>query len=224
MCDQSRLMTRTECPPDDVPCMHVTCRYHLWTAARWQTPHRGTISIEAAWGDLNHTCALRIADAGPHTAEQVAAIMGLSTIRVRKIETRALNDIRLLNPDLAETFERFMGYAPIGPSRTTCDAQPSGLPALDRPKANTRDGKYRDKKAGDLLATCAVCGRVVPQYNRAGQPSTTCASKACQIAWARSLRRSQPKGAPLQRYSSEGKRDTGTANLTTTRFSGGKNR
>ncbi|HKY38414.1 MAG TPA: sigma factor-like helix-turn-helix DNA-binding protein [Polyangiaceae bacterium] len=64
-------------------CQERPCRYHL--AHRGHSEHQLTPSRD---------CALDVANEGPHTREQVAAVLGLSDERLRQIEKRALGRLK----------------------------------------------------------------------------------------------------------------------------------
>ena len=60
-------------------CQERQCRYHL--------AHRGYSEHQLA---PSRDCALDVANEGPHTREEVAAVLGMSDERLRQIEKRAL--------------------------------------------------------------------------------------------------------------------------------------
>jgi len=60
-------------------CQQRKCRYHL--------ANRGPSEHQLA---PTRDCALDVANEGPHTREQVAAVLGISIERLRQIEKRAL--------------------------------------------------------------------------------------------------------------------------------------
>lgn len=62
--------TRGECIDGPRPCPWFSCRHHL--------------AAEAS------TCSLDVADEGPHTFEEIGAILGLTRERIRQIEVQAL--------------------------------------------------------------------------------------------------------------------------------------
>lgn len=92
-----RPRTRGECPPAAEPCRFVTCRHHLWTERVLDRLGRVLDFREtAAWGDTEHTCALREAERGGLTLDRIARIYGLSRERIRQIEGEALRRCRRL--------------------------------------------------------------------------------------------------------------------------------
>lgn len=82
--------TRGECRDAVRPCPFVSCRHHLYLDVN---PHTGTIKINfpdlEPW-ELEHTCALDVADRGGITLEEVGEILNLTRERVRQIEVTSL--------------------------------------------------------------------------------------------------------------------------------------
>jgi hypothetical protein len=54
--------------------------------------------LQRLW-ELEHTCALDVADKGGITLEEVGAIMNLTRERVRQVETRGIHSMRVLTDD-----------------------------------------------------------------------------------------------------------------------------
>jgi hypothetical protein len=52
------------------------------------------------------SCALDIADSGPHTLDQVAQVLGLTRERIRQIEAKTMKKIRLIVEAMEEAMER----------------------------------------------------------------------------------------------------------------------
>lgn len=74
------------------PCPYMRCAHHLALDA-----HPRTGSIKANWPDrdeLPATCALRVAEDGGRTLEDVAGVLNLTRERVRQLEQRALARLR----------------------------------------------------------------------------------------------------------------------------------
>ena len=89
--DHWRPRTRGDCVSGPRPCPYVGCKYHLAT----DVTRYGSARIdERELEDMPATCALDVADKGAHTAEEVAALLGVSTARVRQIETKLLKRLR----------------------------------------------------------------------------------------------------------------------------------
>lgn len=60
-------------------CVNSKCRYHLANRGYWEHDLRPT-----------RDCSLDVANEGPHTLDEVAAVLGVSGERVRQIEEEAL--------------------------------------------------------------------------------------------------------------------------------------
>ena len=71
--------TRGECLYGLRPCAYLRCRYHLW------------VDVSKRRGLPQHSCALDVADEGPHTLEQLGDLLGLTRERMRQIESLALH-------------------------------------------------------------------------------------------------------------------------------------
>ncbi len=96
---------RDDCRGGPRPCPLVTCPYNNYLDVdRWgnlKLSHPGRSPEEVPPGE---SCALDVADQGPHTLEEVADILGLTRERVRQIEGIALRKIHFAlakeDPDL----------------------------------------------------------------------------------------------------------------------------
>lgn len=86
--DRLRPRTRGACAGGQRPCPWVLCRYHLYGEA-----YKGDFSPRfpdlEVW-ELDHTCALDVADLGWCTLEEIGRYMGLTRERVRQIQADAL--------------------------------------------------------------------------------------------------------------------------------------
>lgn len=92
---------RSECENGIRPCPFVSCRFHLYlqlVGGNLRLNHKG----KEPW-ELEHSCALDIADEGPHTLEEIATWIGATRERVRQIETFAMLKLNERHPDL-ETY------------------------------------------------------------------------------------------------------------------------
>jgi len=69
-------MTRAECPTVR-PCPRITCKWHL-----------------AIDGSLTESCAIDVADRGPHLLREIGEILGITRERVRQIESNAIAKLR----------------------------------------------------------------------------------------------------------------------------------
>jgi hypothetical protein len=89
-----RPRTRAECAHEQRPCPWVSCKHHLYLDVN---PRTGTIKLNfpdlEPW-ELEHTCALDVADAGGHTLEEVGDITNLTRERIRQLELRGLLELR----------------------------------------------------------------------------------------------------------------------------------
>lgn len=74
-------------PPGELPCTQVHCRYHL--AHSGLGDHRR---------EPTRDCALAVANEGPRSSDEVAAVFRISGERVRQIEVRALAKLRGSGP------------------------------------------------------------------------------------------------------------------------------
>lgn len=74
-------------------CSHHECRYHL--------AHRGYWDHAVA---PNRDCSLDVANEGPHTQDEVAAALGMSTERVRQLEQNAIESLRM-EPALRQFYD-----------------------------------------------------------------------------------------------------------------------
>lgn len=157
--------TVNECPQAPTPCPWVTCKYHLWT---YRVVRGGYSSVRRAvgWGDAGHTCALRVANDGEHTREEVAAILHISRARVQDVEAMALSNMRRL----------LSGPVPAVVNPTT---QPRVTPKVTAKAPATTCSPLTP------TAVCPVCRGSMATRNKAGQPRVTCGRPGCAQTWAR---------------------------------------
>jgi hypothetical protein len=87
---EERPRRREDCAQGPRPCPHVSCRHHLYLDVNPQT---GTIKLNfpdlEVW-ELEHSCALDVADQGGTAIETVGDFMNVTRERIRQIETQAL--------------------------------------------------------------------------------------------------------------------------------------
>ncbi|MFL5319496.1 MAG: sigma factor-like helix-turn-helix DNA-binding protein [Myxococcaceae bacterium] len=92
--DQLRPKVRSECINGPRPCLFVSCKHNLYLDVN---PETGSIKLnfpdKEIW-ELEHTCALDVAEKGGITLEEVGAIMNLTRERIRQVETRGLLKLR----------------------------------------------------------------------------------------------------------------------------------
>lgn len=92
--EQTRPKTRADCVNGPRPCQFVSCKHNLYLDVN---PETGSIKLnfpdKEIW-ELEHTCALDVAEKGGITLEEVGAIMNLTRERIRQVETRGLMKLR----------------------------------------------------------------------------------------------------------------------------------
>ncbi|MBN1209346.1 MAG: DNA-binding protein [Myxococcaceae bacterium] len=92
--DSQRPRTRADCVNGGRPCLFVSCKHNLYLDVN---PETGSIKLnfpdKEIW-ELEHTCALDVAEKGGITLEEVGEIMNLTRERIRQVETRGLMKLR----------------------------------------------------------------------------------------------------------------------------------
>jgi hypothetical protein len=92
--EKMRPRTRADCVNGPRPCQFVSCKHNLYLDVN---PETGSIKLnfpdKEIW-ELEHTCALDVAEKGGITLEEVGAIMNLTRERIRQVETRGLLKLR----------------------------------------------------------------------------------------------------------------------------------
>src|SRR5678815_855568 len=93
LAEHERPRTRGDCAGGPRPCPWAGCRYHLYL----EVSPAGTIKLAfpdlEPW-DLEHSCALDLADDGGMTLEAVAQTVNVTRERVRQIEDRGKRLLR----------------------------------------------------------------------------------------------------------------------------------
>ena len=93
--DEPRPRTRAECREQARPCPWVACKHHLYLDIN---PETGSIKLNfpdlEPW-ELEHTCALDVAEAGAKTLEEIGEITNLTRERVRQVEVRGLLRLKM---------------------------------------------------------------------------------------------------------------------------------
>jgi hypothetical protein len=91
----SRPKTRADCVNGPRPCVFVSCKYNLYLDVN---PETGSVKVnfpdKEIW-ELEYTCALDVAEKGGITLEEVGEIMNLTRERIRQVETRGLEKVRI---------------------------------------------------------------------------------------------------------------------------------
>lgn len=83
--DPDRPKTRGDCKDGPRPCPWVSCRYHLYLDVNEST---GSIKLNQPHlepDELEHSCALDIADAGGTTLKGIGDLLGVTRERARQI-------------------------------------------------------------------------------------------------------------------------------------------
>jgi len=83
-----RPRTRVDCVDGPRPCPWIGCRYHLYSDVKLSGALCVYYDVDPL--ELPETCALDLAGRQTQTLEQVAALLGITRERVRKIEEAAL--------------------------------------------------------------------------------------------------------------------------------------
>lgn len=99
-----RPRTRGECADGPRPCPWARCKHHLFLDV---DPTNGSIKLnfpDLELEQLEHSCALDLADAGVQTLEEVGIAMNLTRERVRQIEAKGAGRLRttMLGAGLAD--------------------------------------------------------------------------------------------------------------------------
>ena len=97
-----RPRTRGDCIDGVRPCPFVGCRYSLHLDVN---PETGSVKLNFATREpwempADESCALDVADRGPHTLEQVGELMNITRERSRQLEVKALHHTKAAIADL----------------------------------------------------------------------------------------------------------------------------
>lgn len=91
--DAARPRVRADCEGGPRPCPFVSCRYHLYLDVTATGGVKLNYPEREVW-ELEHTCALDLADQGGLTLEAVGAALQLTRERVRKLELATAAKVR----------------------------------------------------------------------------------------------------------------------------------
>ncbi len=111
--DIPRPTTRAECREEMRPCPWVACKHHLYLDIN---PETGSIKInfpDLEPGELQHTCALDVAERGGITLEEVGEIMNLTRERIRQVEVRGLLKLKMGSPSPDELGAELLAQAAL---------------------------------------------------------------------------------------------------------------
>ena len=92
--ESQRPRTRADCVNGARPCLFVSCKHNRYLDVN---PETGSIKLnfpDKEITELEHTCALDVAEKGGITLEEVGEIMNLTRERIRQVETRGLMKLR----------------------------------------------------------------------------------------------------------------------------------
>ena len=113
--DVDKPKKREECAEALGPCPFVSCKHHLYLDVSAKT---GAIKLNfpdlEVW-EMTESCALRVADRGGSTLEEVGTIMNLTRERVRQVEVKGLAKLEALS-DMYELRE-YVDEGPVGKRR-----------------------------------------------------------------------------------------------------------
>lgn len=105
----ARPLTRAECEDGPRPCPWVSCQYNLLADVRKHKVvdlYDESVDVD----DYGPSCALDIADAGEHSLEDIASVMGITRDAVRQIEFTALR--KLEKTDIGRALREFAPSSP----------------------------------------------------------------------------------------------------------------
>jgi len=102
-----RPKTRSECADGPRPCPFVSCKYHLYLDVKDETKSIKLNFPHLEVWELEHTCALDVAEQGGLTLEEVGHIMNLTRERVRQVEVVGLDKLR--ESGVVEDIDRIFG-------------------------------------------------------------------------------------------------------------------
>lgn len=148
-----RPRVRADCRDNGLrPCPFVGCRYHLWCDV---VPVSGELVVnfpDLEPGELEHSCALDLAEEREYTLEEVAVLTNLTREMVRQIEGKALTTARAMGR-LKTTDDGAGGERPVrGMANLKIMRGPTGAKAIVV-RAGASTG------APVITYTCGSCGK-----------------------------------------------------------------
>ena len=102
-----RPKTRGDCADGPRPCPFVSCKYHLYLDVKDDT-HSIKLNFPHldVW-EMEHSCALDVAEQGGMTLEDVGRIMNLTRERIRQVEVAGIDKLR--ESGLVDDIDRAFG-------------------------------------------------------------------------------------------------------------------
>lgn len=88
-----RPKTRADCADGPRPCPFVGCRYHLALDVKDTGGLHFELGRDVELESMAETCALDVADQGPHSLDRVGELLNLTRERIRQLESRALRNL-----------------------------------------------------------------------------------------------------------------------------------
>ena len=142
--DYWRPTTRADCARVQRPCCFVACRYNLFldTLPEGGIHFTKTDDVLEIAG-MGHSCALDVADLGPHSLDDIGELEGLTRERVRQIEFGALAKLKGSTDHLPQ----------FSVARFTPPPSPKYMaPALITPAAKSPDDDEHEDEASEVEA------------------------------------------------------------------------
>jgi hypothetical protein len=107
--------TRGDCAGGPRPCPLVRCRWHLAIDVGQRTGALTFNFPDLGVDELEHSCALDVADAGGATLEEVGVMMNLTRERVRQVEVKAMAKLERAGAMVA--LREYSEEGPVGKRR-----------------------------------------------------------------------------------------------------------
>jgi len=102
-----RPKTRADCVNGLRPCPFVSCKYHLYLDVKDETRSIKLNFPHLEVWEMEHTCALDVAEQGGMTLEEVGHILNLTRERVRQVEVAGVD--KLKQSGVVEDIDRIFG-------------------------------------------------------------------------------------------------------------------
>lgn len=102
-----RPKSRADCVDGIRPCPFVSCKYHLYLDVKDETRSIKLNFPHLEVWEMEHTCALDVAENGGLTLEEVGHILNLTRERVRQVEVAGVEKLKASG--IVEDIERIFG-------------------------------------------------------------------------------------------------------------------